>query len=95
MPAMSFPGGASGDDLTPWERASVSIELWEKAVDVSTVDYECLVRRLTEIYEQRNVAAWRDARRLTSLARSRVAAVIHGDPNTIDRVLRGRRSWAG
>jgi hypothetical protein len=94
---MTFPGGASsgGDDLTPWERASVSIERWERAVDISTVDYEALVRRLVEIYEQRNAGAWRDARRLTSLARNRVAAVLHGDPDTIDRVLRGRRSWAG
>jgi hypothetical protein len=97
MPAMTSPGGESqsGDDLTPWERAAISIELWERAVDVSTADYEALVRRLNEIYEQRNAAAWRDARRLTSLARSRVAAVLHGDPDTIERVLRGRRSWAG
>jgi hypothetical protein len=94
---MTSRGGAnpSGDDLTPWERASVSIELWERAVDVSTVDYEALVRRLAEIYEQRSPAAWRDARKLTSLARSRVAAVLHGDSDTIERVLRGRRSWAG
>lgn len=94
---MTFPGGESqsGDDLTPWERASISIELWERAVDVSTVDYEALVRRLAEIYEQRNAAAWRDARTLTSLARSRVLAVVRGDPNTIERVLRGHRSWAG
>jgi len=93
---MSFGGGAGpGDDLTPWERACVSIELWERAVDVSTIDYDALVRRLAEIYEQRNVAAWRDARNLTSLARSRVAAVIRGDADTIERVLRGRRSWAG
>lgn len=93
---MAHPGGAnsSGDDLTPWERASISIEMWERAVDASTVDYEALVRRLAEVYEQRNVAAWRDARNLTSLARSRVAAVLRGDIGTIERVLRARRSWA-
>ena len=36
MLAMTYRGGSStgGDDLTPWERASVSIELWEKAVDL-------------------------------------------------------------
>jgi hypothetical protein len=97
MPDMSFSSGAGpdGDDLTPWERAAISIELWERAVDVATVDYEAIVRRLAEIYEQRNVAAWRDARTLTSLARSRVAAVLRGDADTIGRVLRGRRSWAG
>lgn len=93
---MAHPGGANpgGDDLTPWERASISIEMWERAVDASTVDYEALVRRLAEVYEQRNVAAWRDARNLTSLARSRVAAVLRGDLGTIERVLRARRSWA-
>jgi len=85
---------AGDDELTPWERASISIELWERAVDAATVDYEALVRRLAELYEQRNVAAWRDARSLTSLARTRVAAVLRGDVGTIERVLRSRRSWA-
>jgi hypothetical protein len=96
MPAMSRSNETSpgSDDLTPWERASISIEVWERAVDASTVDYEALVRRLAEVYEQRNVAAWRDARNLTSLARSRVAAVLRGDVGTIERVLRSRRSWA-
>jgi hypothetical protein len=37
---MTFPGGADGDDLTPWERAQVSIELWEKAVDAATIPQE-------------------------------------------------------
>jgi len=83
-----------GDDLTPWERASISIELWERAVDAATVDYEALVRRVAELYAQRNLAGWRDARSLTSLARSRVAAVIRGDAGTVERVLRSRRSWA-
>ena len=82
------------DELTPWERASISIELWERAVDAATVDYEALVRRVAELYAQRNLAGWRDARSLTSLARTRVAAVLRGDGGTIERVLRSRRSWA-
>jgi len=96
MLAMTYRGGSStgGDDLTPWERASVSIELWEKAVDLSTIDYEALVRRLAEIYEQHNVAAWRDARKLTEMARRRVNTVMLGDRDAIERVLRARRSWA-
>jgi hypothetical protein len=95
MPAMTFPGGASGgDDLTPWERASVPLELREKAADVSTLDYEALVRRLAEVYEQRNIAAWRDGREMTLLARHRLLAVLHGDRDTIDCVLRARRSAA-
>jgi hypothetical protein len=91
---MSFPArtGPDGDDLTPWERAQVSIELWEKAVDTATIDYEALGRRLAEIYEQRNIAAWLDAREMTSLARRRVTAILHGDRDTTERVLRGRRS---
>ena len=65
---MVFPGSASpdGDDLTPWERARVSIELWEKAVDVSTIDCKALGR-----------------------------GGRAGDRDEIERVLRGRRSWAG
>jgi hypothetical protein len=95
MTGMTFRDDTSGDDRTPWERASLPIELWERAVDVATVDYEALVRRLAEIYEQGNVAAWIDARQLTSLARHRLFAVVTGDRDTIDRVLRARRSSAG
>jgi hypothetical protein len=91
---MALPGGTDGDDLTPWEHAQVSIELWEKAVDAATIDYEALVRRLAEIYGQRNRAAWPDTRKLTALGRQRVVAVLHGDRDAIERILRSRRSWA-
>lgn len=95
MTAMALRGDATGDDSTPWERASVSVELWERAVDLSTIDYEALVRRLVEIYEQGNIAAWLDARELTSLGRQRLKAVLHGDRDVIDRVVRARGSSAG
>jgi len=94
---MTFPGGpdADGDDLTPWQRAGVPIEVWEKAIDVSTADYEALVRRLAEIYAQRNISAWIDGRRMAALAHRRIVAIMRGDRNASDRVLRARRSGAG
>lgn len=94
---MAFAGGErwDADDPTPWERARVSIVVWEKAVDAATIDYEALVRRIAEIYQQGNQAAWRDARELTAIGRRRVLAVVRGDPAAIERVLRSHRLSAG
>ena len=94
---MTFRGGAGsdGDDLTPWQRAGVPVELWEKAIDVSTADYEALVRRLAEIYAQRNLGAWIDGRRMAALAHRRIVAIKRGDRNASDRALRGRHASAG
>jgi len=55
----------------------VSIECWQTAVDVSTIDYELLVRRIAEIYEQHNLLAWLDAREVTPLARQQVGERLH------------------
>jgi hypothetical protein len=94
---MAFAGGGrwDADDPTPWERARVPLAVWEKAVDAATIEYEAVVRRVAEIYQQRNLAAWRDGREMTSLARRRVAAVLRGDEDAVGRMLRERRSWAG
>ena len=94
---MAFAGGErwDGDDPTPWVRARVSLAVWERAVDAATIEYEAVVRRIAEIYQQGNLPAWRDGRHMTSLARRRVAAVLRGDEHAVARVLRERRSWAG
>jgi hypothetical protein len=94
MPAMASSREPESDgDPTPWRRASVSLEIWEKAVDLAVVEYEALVRRIAEIYEQGNLPAWLDARDMTSLARRRLTAVQFGDPDVTSRLL-GRRSRA-
>lgn len=94
---MAFAGGErwDADDPTPWERARVPLAVWERAVDAATIEYEAMVRRIAEIYQQGNLPAWQDGRQMTSLARRRMAAVLRGDEHVVERVLRERRSWAG
>ena len=97
MPVMAFRGRNEpvDEDPTPWERAGIPLEVWENAVDVATADYDALVRRLADIYAQGNLAGWSDGHDMTRLARRRISAVVRGERDAVDRVLRGRRSWAG
>lgn len=94
---MAFAGGErwDADDPTPWERARVTLAVWEKAVDAATIEYEAVVRRIAEIYQQGNRPAWRDTRQMTSLARRRMAAVLRGDEDAVEGMLRLRRSRGG
>ncbi len=97
MGRMAFRGGTDpvDGDATPWERAGISVEVWEGAIDVATIEYEALVRRLAEIYAQGNVPGWLDGRERTAMARRRIAGVIRGERGMVDRVVRGRHTRAG
>jgi hypothetical protein len=88
-------GFLSGGDETPWQLAQVALERWERAIDRASIEYEELVRRLAEIFAQGNRAAWLDGREMTVLSRRRLAGILRGDRSMIDRVLRGRHTWAG
>jgi len=80
------------DEETPWGRARISIELWERALDHATIDYEAAVRAVAERFEQADRAAWLETRDRAAVARQRIAAIGRGERTAVGDALRDRRS---
>jgi len=78
---------------TPWARARVSVDVWERAFHHATIEYEAAVRAVAERFEQADHASWLEARDQAAVARRRIAAISRGDRTAIDETLRDRRSW--
>jgi hypothetical protein len=81
-------------DETPWERARISLETWERALRLATLDYEGFVERVVEAFERRDQDAWFDARECARLGYRRIVGIQLGERDMIERALWRRQSSA-
>jgi len=81
-------------DETPWERARLSLETWERALLLATLDYECFVEKVVEAFERRDQASWFDARECARLGYRRIVGIQLGEREMIERALWRRQSSA-
>jgi hypothetical protein len=82
------------NDETPWERAHISLETWERALLQATLDYEGLVEKVVEAFERRDRESWFDARECARLGHRRIVGIQLGERDMIERALWRRRSSA-
>jgi hypothetical protein len=82
------------NDETPWERARLSLETWERALMFATSDYESFVERVAEAFERHDRESWFDARECARLGYRRIVGIHLGEREMIERALWRRRSSA-
>ena len=82
------------NDETPWERARLSLETWERALLFATLDYESFVEKVVEAFERRDRESWFDARECARLGYRRIVGIQLGEREMIERALWRRRSSA-
>jgi hypothetical protein len=82
------------NDETPWERARLSLETWERALLLATLDYERFVEMVVEAFERRDQESWFDARECARLGYRRIVGIQLGERDMIERALWRRQSSA-
>jgi hypothetical protein len=82
------------NDETPWERARISLETWERALRLATLDYEGFVEGVVEAFERRDQDSWFDARECARLGYRRIVGIQLGERDMIERALWRRQSSA-
>lgn len=82
------------NDETPWERARISLEMWERALMFASSDYEGFVEKVAEAFERRDRESWFDARECARLGYRRIVGIHLGEREMIERALWRRRSSA-
>jgi hypothetical protein len=80
------------NDETPWERARLSLETWERALLLATLDYESFVEKVVEAFERRDRESWFDARECARLCYRRIVGIQLGEREMIERALWRRKS---
>ena len=82
------------NDETPWERARVPLETWERALLLARFDYESFVEKVVEAFDRRDRESWFDARECARLGYRRIVGIHLGEREMIERALWRRRSSA-
>jgi hypothetical protein len=82
------------NDETPWARARLPLETWERALLFATLDYESFVDRVEEAFERRDLDSWFDARECARLGYRRIVGIQLGERDMIERALWRRQSSA-
>jgi len=82
------------NDETPWERARLSLETWERALLLATLDYESFVEKVVEAFERRDRESWFDARECARLGYRRIVGIQLGERDMVERALWRRKSSA-
>ena len=80
------------NDETPWEKARLSLETWERALLLATLDYESFVEKVVEAFERRDLLSWFDARECARLGYRRIIGIQLGERDMIERALWRRQS---
>jgi len=82
------------NDETPWGRARLPLETWERALLLATLDYERFVEMVVEAFERRDQESWFDARECARLGYRRIVGIQLGERDMIERALWRRQSSA-
>ena len=82
------------NDETPWGHARLSLETWERALLLATLDYESFVEKVVDAFERRDQESWFDARECARLGYRRIVGIHLGERDMIERALWRRESSA-